>query len=91
MSDSRENNWVSLNARASLSSSAEKIDELWNVAAEAYFDDGRDSVGIAVLILKCSEGRYWSSPSGRIGSLVSMARAALGKPKDSGDSGSIDL
>ena len=91
VSDTRENNWVSLNAVASLTTSKDEIDRLWNVAAAAYFDEGRDTPGIAVLTLECTDGRYWSSPSGRLGSLVSMLRAKIGDPEDSGKHGQVEL
>jgi general stress protein 26 len=91
VSDTRENTWVSLNATASLSYADDDIDRLWNPVASAYFDDGRKTPGIAVLSLVCSEGRYWTSPSGRLGSLVSVVRAALGSPNDSGEHGEVAL
>ncbi len=91
VSDTRENLWLSLGTTLEISTDEQEIDRLWNVAAEAYFEQGRDSRGIAILHLLVHEGAYWSSPAGRIGSLISMVKAKLGSPEDSGDHGTISL
>jgi len=67
------------------------IDELWNPFAAAYFDNGRDSPGIAVLRVIGERGTYWSTPSGRIGSLISMVKARFGDPEQSGEHGDVKL
>jgi hypothetical protein len=36
-------------------------------------------------------GSYWSTPSGRIGSLISMVKAQLGDPEQSGEHGDVKL
>ena len=91
LSDNRSNTWASLNGRASVSTDPGLIDELWSPAADAYFDNGRDTPGIAVLSFDGDEGRYWSSPSGRIGSLISMIKAKLGDAEESGEHGSVQI
>jgi general stress protein 26 len=91
MSDNRANTWVSLRGSVSLSHDPALIDELWNPAAGAYFDNGRDTPGIAVLQITGEEGTYWSSPSGRIGSLIAMVKAQLGDPEQSGEHGDVAL
>lgn len=89
LSDTRRNHWASLSGTVELSRDRGLIDELWSLPAEAFFDNGRETPGLAVLTFHVSEGRYWSSPGGRVGGLVSMIRAALGNSDDSGESGSI--
>jgi general stress protein 26 len=91
MSDNRTNTWVSLRGAASVSSDPGLIDELWNPAAGAYFDEGRETPGIAVLQIAGERGTYWSSPSGRIGSLISMVKAWFGDPEESGEHGDVKL
>ena len=83
MSDNRTNTWVSLRGVLSVSSDPGLIDELWSPAAGSYFDDGRESPGIAVLRIAGDRGTYWSSPSGRIGSLISLVKARFGDPEQS--------
>ena len=91
MSDTRKNTWLSLDGRVSTTTDDAAIDELWSPAADAYFDDGRHTPGITVLRIEGDAGAYWSTPSGRIGSLISMVKAKLGDPADSGQSGTIAL
>ena len=89
LSDNRSNTWVSLHGVLTVSSDPALIDELWNPAAEAFFDEGRDSPGIAVLRVTGSSGRYWSSPSGRLGSVIAMIKAKLGDAEESGEHGDV--
>lgn len=91
LSDNRRNSWVSLVGRAVVNDSPTVIDELWNPGAELFFDNGRDTPGIVALVLVVDDGSYWSSPSGRLGGLVSMVRAAIGDSDDFGDHGPVAL
>jgi general stress protein 26 len=91
LSDNRDNTWASLRGRASIRRDDAIVDEVWNPLAAAFFDDGRDTPGIAVLTVDVDEGRYWSSPSGRIGNLVSMVRAAVRGSDRSGEHGDVDV
>ena len=90
LSDTRRNTWAHLHATTSTTTDRATIDELWSPPAAAYFDDGRDSPGITVLRLDVDRGRYWSTTTGRLGSLLSMVRATLGDPERSaGDHGDV--
>jgi general stress protein 26 len=91
LSDNRANTWVSLRGVISVSADPGLVDELWNPAAGAFFDNGRETPGIAVLRITGERGTYWSSPSGRIGSLISMVKAKLGDPEQSGEHGDVKL
>jgi hypothetical protein len=42
-----------------------------------------------VLTVEVESGRYWTSPSGRIGSVVSFVKAKLGDPEQSGEHGAL--
>lgn len=91
MSDNRTNTWVSLTGAVTLSDEPALVDELWSPFAGAYLDDGRQTPGITVLSIECESGIYWSSPSGRLGTLVSMVRAAVGDSNDAGQHGDVQL
>lgn len=91
MSDNRTNTWVSLRGTTSVSTDRNLIDELWSSFAGAYFENGRETPGIAVLVVDAESGRYWTAPSGRLGSLISMVKAKLGDPEQSGEHGSVDV
>ena len=89
LSDDRTNTWASLHATASTTTDSDVIDELWSPPAAAYFDDGRESDGSTVLRLDVDRGRYWSTTTGRLGSIVSMLRAAFGDAERSGEHGDV--
>ena len=89
MSDNRNNTWLWFSGTAAVLTDPQLIDELWNPMAAVYFDDGRNSPDIAVLVIDAEDGRYWSSPSGRVGSLISMIKAKVKGPQQSGDHGDI--
>jgi general stress protein 26 len=89
MGDTRTNTWLSYRGTASITADDALIDQLWNPFAAAYFDEGRDSPGIAVMQIDASEGRYWSTTSGRVGALLSIIKAKLGRPEDAGQHGAI--
>ena len=89
LSDTRSNDWAHLRGTATLTHDPALIDELWNPFAGAYFEDGRDTPGIAVFQVDVDSGRYWSSPSGRVGSLISTIKAKVSGAESAGDHGSI--
>lgn len=90
LSDTRANDWAHLRGSAQVRREASLIDDLWNPFAAAYFEDGRDTDGIAVLDLSITSGRYWSSPSGRVGSVISVLRAAVGRDSG-GEQGAVEV
>ena len=89
LSDNRSNDWAHVAGTGTVLHDEALIDELWNHFAGAYFDDGRATPGIAVFRLSVEQGRYWSTPSGRFGSVISMVSAALGRGSSGADKGDI--
>ena len=90
VSDTRENTYVSLDGNARVHHDPAIIERLWTPFAGAFFE-GKDDPRLAVLEFDAEEGSYWTAPSGRIGSLVSMVRAKLGDHEDSGDHGDVAI
>jgi general stress protein 26 len=91
LSDNRSNDWGHLVGTASISTDPALVDELWSPPAAAYFDDGKDTPGVAAFRVRVTAGRYWSAPSGRIGSLISMISAAVGGDRAAGEQGDVAL
>lgn len=89
LSDNRSNDWVSVTGRAHISTDEARIDELWSPMASSFFEQGRDTPDIAVLEVRAEHGQYWSSASGRLGSLLTMVKAAVTDARDSGDHGDL--
>jgi general stress protein 26 len=89
LSDNRSNDWAHVAGTGTVLHDEALIDELWNPFAGAYFDDGRTTPGIAVFRLRVEQGRYWSTPSGRLGSVISMVAAALGRGSSGAEAGDV--
>lgn len=91
VADERSNTYLALNGSASISTDGAELDRLWNPAAGAFFD-GKDDPGVAVLHFDVSDGEYWDGPSGRLGSVLGLVRAALtDDPGRAGDRGAVDV
>ena len=88
LSDVRRNNFAALNGTASTTGDRSEIERLWNPAASAFFD-GKDDPKLAVLRFVVSDGQYWDSPSGRLGSMIAIVRAAVGGHGAAGDHGPV--
>lgn len=88
LSDVRENRFLALNGTGRMSRDRADINRLWTPFAGAFFD-GKDDPNLAVMFFDVTEGEYWDSPNGRIGSLIAMVRAAIGGDDKAGDHGSI--
>lgn len=92
VSSGGRNDWVSLTGTATVDRDRSRIEELWNPAAGAYFDDASDP-NIGVLRVDVSNGEYWSAPAGGpVGRLVHLVSAALGDgegDKPGGDTGPV--
>jgi len=85
-SDPSKNTWVALQGSARTTDDRALVQELWNPAAAAYFE-GADDPSVRVLEVDVAYGEFWDGPSGRVGQLLSLARAALGG--QSGDQGDV--
>ena len=89
LSDVRHNEFAAINGASRVSRDPGEVALLWNAGAAAYFD-GKDDPNIAVLHVTATDGEYWDAPSGRLGSLLSMARVAIThRPDAAGEHGPI--
>jgi general stress protein 26 len=89
LSDVRHNKFAAINGESRVSRDPGEVALLWSAGAAAYFD-GKDDPNVAVLHVTATDGEYWDAPSGRLGSLLSMARVAIThRPEAAGDHGPI--
>ena len=77
-SDPGKNTYVALQGHARAVDDRSRTAQLWNAGAAAYFD-GKDDPMVRVLDVTVGYGEYWDGPHGRLGSLVQIASAALGR------------
>lgn len=89
LSDTRANTYVSLHGTLTVSGDRALIDELWSPPAGAFFENGKEDPNVVALVFEADGGSYWTAPSGRLGSLVSMVRAKLTGAEASGEHGDV--
>lgn len=89
LSDDRHSNWAWMTGGYAMSTDETLIDELWTPFADAFFDNGRETPGIAVMTIAVDRGRYWSSPAGRVGNLIAAVKAKFGDAEQAGEHGDI--
>lgn len=88
-SDPGKNTFVAVQGSARAVQDRARTAELWNPGAAAYFE-GKDDPQVRVLDVAVQYGEYWDGPYGRIGSLIQVASAALGRDnRDAGSQGDI--
>jgi general stress protein 26 len=85
-SDPHKNVFVALQGTARVSADRGLVERLWNPAAGAYFD-GKDDPAVRVLEVEVDSGEYWDAPGGKVGQMISLVKAALGR--DPGSKGDI--
>ncbi len=74
---SSRDTWVSLRGRAIVVDDQAKLAELWNTFAEAWLPGGPEDPNATLLRVDLEEGEYWTTPGGRITSLISFAKTRL--------------
>ncbi|MFE6234210.1 pyridoxamine 5'-phosphate oxidase family protein [Cellulosimicrobium sp. NPDC057862] len=89
---SGNSSWVSLSGRATLVHDPDKVRELWNAVADAWFPDGPDTPGVVLIRLHAESAEYWDSPGGRVATLFSLVKAKVtGRPYEGGENETVEL
>lgn len=88
--DSGSHSYVSVTGRAKVSNDREKIRDLFNVPAKAWWDSPEDP-SIRLLTVTPVDAQYWDSP-GKLRSYVKMAAAAVSSARpEMGDNAKVDM
>lgn len=89
---SKHSDFLQVWGRASVSKDKEKIKELWNPIAKAWFTEGVDDPRITVIKVHPEQGYYWDTKNGQVVSSIKIALGAiLGKNMDDSVEGSIEV
>jgi general stress protein 26 len=84
--------WLSLSGPAELVDDPARKRELWNEFTAAWFPDGPDDPGVALVRVDGESAEYWETPGGKPRALLAMARARLtGSTPDPGHNETLDL
>jgi general stress protein 26 len=89
---SSSDTWVSICGTAQVVHDPAKAHELWNSAVEAWFPQGPDDAGVALIKVTADGAEYWDTPGGRVASILSFVKAKVtGHPYDGGENEKVDL
>lgn len=84
--------YLSIAGTATVVHDQAQIDELWNVHAEAWFENGKDDDTVALLRVDADSAEYWTNDSPKVVSMFKYAKAvATGTRPDVGDNATVEL
>ena len=82
--------FLSVYGKATITRDKQKIDELWNDIAKAWFEDGKEDPRVTVIKVTPEEGFYWDTKSGKLVSMIKILSSAVsGKTLEEGVEGTI--
>ncbi len=88
--DAGSHSYVSVTGRATVSNDREKIRDLFNIPAKAWWDSAEDP-SIRLLTVTPHDAQYWDSP-GKIRAYIRMAAAAVSSARpEMGDNAKVDM
>ena len=91
-SNSSSSQFLSFYGDATIYDDQEKIEEIWNPIAKAWFEDGKEDSNVTVIKVSPKEVYYWDTKDGKIISLFKIAGAAiLGTKPDIGVEGKLNI
>ena len=80
--DTRHNSWTSVAGRAELVHDRARAERLYSPVLKAWFPDGLETAGIALIRVRTETAEYWDSPSSTVGMAVGAARAVVTRDPD---------
>jgi len=87
-----DSHYLSVSGKATISKDRQKIEELWNKLAEAWFKGGKDDPNLSVIKVAPTDAYYWDTKNGKMVSLIKIAISAVsGKQMDGGVEGKISV
>ncbi len=91
--DEKGHSWTSLSGRAEVVHDRAKAEQLWSPVLKAWFPDGVDTPGLALIKVHADSAEYWDAPTSTVGFIAGVVRAAVtGNPKrDPIDNGTVEL
>lgn len=91
-SNPSKNEYLSLEATASITRDQRKIDELWSPLAKTWFHEGKDDPKLVLITVTVNGGKYWDTKHGKMVSIAKIAIGAVtGKTMDDGIQGSLNV
>ena len=90
--NTKDQTYLPLAGRASVSYDKAKMAELYTPFLEAWFPQGLETPGIALIEVEATSAEYWDAPSSAVATLIGLVKAkATGQTPDVGDNEVLDL
>ncbi len=87
-----DSHFLSVSGKAAIIKDQEKIDEVWNMFAKAWFKDGKKDPKVSLIKVMPDDIYYWDTVHGKMVSLLKIAVSAFsGASMDDGVEGKISL
>jgi len=87
-----KSSWVSLSGTANIVDDSNKAEELWNPFLKAWFPDGLETEGLALLKVEAESAEYWDSNDPKVVQLFGMVKAAAtGKQAKGGENETVQF
>lgn len=84
--------YVSLKGEASVFTDRQKMQELWEPGHKAWFPQGLDTPGIALIRVSVKTAEYWESSLSTIAFVVALVKSTVtGKSQDMGENLTLDI
>ncbi len=77
LSDGGKGIYADIKGTLALSSDKAKLDDLWNVVADAWFDGGKDDPDVQLLSFAIKTGDVWVTPTSGIVFMFDVLKAKL--------------
>ena len=92
-SNSKQSEWTSISGNAEVIHDRDKAEQLWSPALKAWFEEGLETPGLALIKVHAETAEYWEGPSSKVVRLIGVARAAAAGDKDAfpGTNETVDL
>ena len=74
--------WTSLSGTAELTHDRDKAEQLWSAPLKAWFPEGVDTPGLALIKVHAESAEYWEGPQSKVARLLGAARAAASGDPD---------
>jgi general stress protein 26 len=88
--DPGSSEYMNVCGQATVSRDRQKIEELWNDFAKAWFKGGKDDPNLTVVKVTPTKAYYWDTKYGKAATMLAIAASAIsGKTMDAGVEGEL--
>ena len=81
VSDSGQGIHAEIKGQLEISHEKQKLDEVWNTVASAWFEDGKSDIDIVLIRLIPTSAEVWLSPESGLAFLFGLAKAKISSKK----------